>query len=456
MRRARINMKFTIHNTLTFFISLALIFAPIWANAQSEAKTVDKIIAKVDNYIILESDLAIAYKDYLSRGGNQSTDGRCEVLENLIVNKLMLAKAEIDSVTVPEAQVDAQLESRMNMMVQQIGSEEKIEEYYGKTLDEFKVEIRDDVKEQMIISEMQRTITKDLEVTPNQVQKFFDNIPKDSLPFYSTQVQVGQIVKKPTMSTEAKENIKARLNGLRERILEGENFEDIARLYSQEPGAKQTGGNIGYFERGQLAPEYEATALRLKPGEISKPVETDFGFHIIELLDRRGNEFNTRHILILPKFTNKDMDRTIQYLDSIRSLIINDSISFEKAAAEYSDDMNTSSSGGYFIEGEAGGTKISVDELDPNIFFTIDTMEVGSITKPIVFRQQDRSEAVRIIYFKDKIRPHRADIRKDYQKIKQAALNKKKSEKLAKWFQDSKSEVFIILDDHYKDCQILN
>ncbi len=449
-------MKFTNHNILSIFVAFTLLTAPIWVKAQSEAQTVDKIIAKVDNYIILESDLALAYKDYLSRGSSQSTTTRCMVLENLIVNKLMLAKAEIDSVTVPDAQVEAQLENRMKMMVQQIGSEEKIEEYYGKTLDEFKVEIRDEVKNQMVIGEMQRTITKDLEVTPNQVQQFFDNIPRDSLPFYSTQVQVGQIVKKPTMSREAKENIKARLNGLRERIMEGENFEDVARLYSQEPGAKQTGGNIGYFERGQLAPEYEATALRLKPGEISKPVETDFGFHIIELLDRRGNEFNTRHILILPKFTKKDVDKSIQFLDSIRSLIINDSISFEKAAAEYSDDMNTSSSGGYFIEGESGGSKISVDELDPNVFFTIDTMEVGSITKPMIFRQQDRSEAVRIIYYKDKIRPHRADIRKDYQKIKQAALNKKKSEKLAKWFQESKSEVFIILDDHYKDCQILN
>ncbi|MGM0579296.1 MAG: peptidylprolyl isomerase [Bacteroidota bacterium] len=449
-------MKFTNHNILSLFTALALVFAPLLVKAQEEVQTVDKIIAKVDNYIILESDLALAYKDHLSRGASQGQSSRCEVLENLIINKLMLAKAEIDSVTVPEAQVDGQVENRMKMMVEQIGSEEKIEEYYGKSLDEFKVEIRDDVKEQMIIGEMQKTITQDLEVTPNQVQKFFDNIPRDSLPFYSTQVQVGQIVRKPKMSKEAKNRIKSRLNGLRERIMEGENFEDIARLYSQEPGAKKSGGNIGYFERGQLAPEYEATALRLKPGEISKPVETDFGFHIIELLDRRGNEFQTRHILILPKFTQKDINRSVQFLDSIRTLVLKDSISFEKAAAEHSDDMNTSSSGGYFIESEEGGTKISVDELDPNIFFTIDTMEVGSITKPLVFKQEDRSEAVRIIYFKDKIKPHRADIRKDYQKIKQAALNKKRSEKLTEWFKDSKSEVFIILDDHYKNCQILN
>jgi peptidyl-prolyl cis-trans isomerase SurA len=450
-------MKFTSSKNKSIALLLAFIMMSFLSNAQSEGGVVDKIIAKVDNYIILESDLSLAYKDFLSRGGmTRSPEARCEVLENLIINKLMLAKAEIDSVTVSEAQVNAQVQNRMKMMVQQIGSEEKIEEYYGKTLEEFQIEIRGDVREQMIIGEMQRTITSGIEVTPRQVKNFFDNIPKDSLPFYSTQVQVGQIVKKPTMSKEAKDNIRARLNGLRDRILEGEKFEDIARLYSQEPGAKQSGGNIGFFERGQLAPQYEATALRLKPGEISKPVETDFGFHIIELLARRGNEFNTRHILILPKFTKNDMDRTVNFLDSIRTLIINDSITFEAAAAQHSDDMNTSSNGGYFMEGEAGGTKISVDELDPNVFFTIDTMEVGSITKPIIFRQQDRSEAVRILYYKDRVRPHRADIRIDYQKIKQAALNKKRSEKLAKWFEESKSDVFIVLDDHYKNCQILN
>ncbi|WKK85939.2 peptidylprolyl isomerase [Marivirga arenosa] len=451
-------MKFTKLKNKFLIIAFTLISLPFWTNAQNEGgEIVDKIIAKVDNYIILESDLALAYKDYLSRGGNASSQqARCEVLENLIVNKLLLAKAEIDSVTVPEAQVDAQLENRMRMMVQQIGSEEKIEEYYGKSLEEFSIEIRDDVKEQMIIGEMQRTITADIEVTPRQVKKFYANIPKDSLPFYSTQVQVGQIVKKPTMSKEAKDNIKARLNGLRERILEGEDFSDIARLYSQEPGAKQSGGNIGFFERGQLAPEYEATALRLKPGEISKPVETDFGFHIIELLERRGNEFNTRHILIMPKFTQKDLDRTENFLDSIRTLIINDSITFEAAAAEHSDDMQTSSNGGYFMEGESGGTRVSVDELDPNIFFTIDTMQVGSITKPLTFRQPDRSQAVRILYYKDRIKPHRADINIDYQKIKMAALNKKKSEKLAKWFEESKDEVFIVLDENYQNCQILN
>jgi peptidyl-prolyl cis-trans isomerase SurA len=448
-------MRFTPNRTLIFLAVLISSFFISSAYSQKQ-QVVDEIIAKVDNYIILESDLAIAYREYLSRGNNKNDASKCNVLECLVVNKLLLAKAEIDSVVVPDAQVDAQLDSRLNVMINQIGSVEKIEEYYGKSLDEFKVEIRGDIKEQMVMGEMQRTITSDIEVTPREVQKFFKNIPRDSLPFYSTQVQVGQIVKYPEMSREAKASIKARLNGLRERILEGEDFSQIAKLYSQEPGAKQSGGNLGYFKRGQLAPEYEAAALKLKKGEISKPVETDFGFHIIELIDRRGNEFNTRHILIRPSFTKQDMARATNYLDSLRTVILADSISFESAAKEYSDDMNTSSSGGYFLDPESQGTKISVEELEPNVFFTIDTMQIGSITKPITFTKQDGSDAVRILYYKDRIRPHQASLELDYQRIKQAALNKKRSEVLDKWFREAQDEVYITIDEAYQDCQILN
>lgn len=415
----------------------------------------DQIIGKVDNFIILESDLELAYKDYLSRGNNANESAVCTVLEGLIVNKLMLAKAEIDSVVVSDQQVDAQLENRMKMMVNQIGSEEKIEEYYGKTLEEFKVEIRDDIKEQLVMGEMQRTITQDIEVTPKEVQEFFRNIPRDSLPYYSTQVQVGQIVRDPVMSKEAKNSVKARLEGLRERILEGEGFEEVARLYSQEPGARKTGGNIGFFQRGELAPEYEATALRLKPGEISKPIETDFGFHLIQLIERRGNEFNTRHILIRPTFREADIQVARDFLDSLRSNILADSITFEKAAKEYSNDMNTSASGGYFLDDQSGSTKISVEDLDPNVFFTIDTMKLGNITKPLTFTKQDGSQAVRILYYKDRLRPHQADISLDYQRIQKAALNRKRSEILNKWFEESQSEVFVTIDEKYDSCNIL-
>lgn len=447
-------MKFTRNKLNQYLFTFILIFS-FQHSTYAQKQVVDEIIAKVDNYIILESDFQIGLREYLSRGNQSNDQSKCSVLEGLVINKLLLAKAEIDSVVVEESQVDAQLDSRLKMMVNQIGSVEKIEEYYGKSLDEFKVEIRDDIRDQLVMGAMQRTITTDLEVTPKEVKTFFKNIPKDSLPFYSTQVQVGQLVKNPVMSKEMKNNIKARLNGLRERILAGEDFEKIAKLYSQEPAAKSTGGNLGYFKRGELAPEYEATSLRLKNGEISKPVETDFGFHIIQLIDRRGNEYNTRHILIRPSFTKSDMLIANNFLDSIRNLIVNDSLTFERAAKEYSDDQNTSSSGGYFLDPESGSSSISVEELDPNIFFTIDTMKVGDVTKPIKFSKQDGSDALRLIYYKNRIKPHQATLELDYQRIKQAALNKKRSEKLALWFKEAKEEVYIIIDDKYNFCDIL-
>ncbi|MFT4740977.1 MAG: peptidyl-prolyl cis-trans isomerase SurA [Marivirga sp.] len=447
-------MKFT-PNRLTNFLTSLIILTSFQSTVFAQKQVVDEIIAKVDNYIILESDFQIGLKEYLSRGNMLSDESKCTVIEGLVINKLLLAKAEIDSVVVEESQIDAQLDSRLSMMVNQIGSVEKIEEYYGKSLDEFKVEIRDDIKDQMVMSAMQRSITNDIQVTPSEVKKFFKNIPRDSLPFYSTQVQVGQIVKDPVMSREMKNNVKARLNGLRERILDGEDFEKVAKLYSQEPAAKSTGGNLGFFKRGELAPEYEATALRLKNGEISKPIETDFGFHIIQLIDRRGNEYNTRHILIKPSFTKSDIEVASNFLDSIRTLILNDSITFEKAAKELSDDQTTSSSGGYFLDPESGSASISVEELDPNIFFTIDTMKLGKITVPLKFSKQDGSDAIRIIYYKNRLKPHQATLDLDYQRIKQAALNKKNSEILASWFLEAKEEVYITIDEKYNFCDIL-
>lgn len=436
-----------------FAFSLALLVGqPFFAHSQ---EVVDKIVAKVDNYIILKSDLERAYQNYLSQGQYDTPDAKCSVLEQLILNKMMLAKAEIDSVTVSDQEVNKNLDRRMQLIINQVGSEDRIEDYYGKSVEEFKNELHDDIRDQMLVEKMQGQITDGLKVTPSEVRAFYNNIPKDSLPFFSTQLSVAEIVKDPTYSAAAKQKVKNQLLDIRDKILNGASFEEMAKKYSEEPAAKRTGGNLGFFKRGELAPEYEATALSLKPGEISKPVETEFGFHIIQLIERRGNEFNTRHILIKPEYTSADIDRAKNYLDSLRTQIVADSIGFEKAAKEYSDDMQTSSSGGYILANQEGGTTISADELDPVIFFTLDTMKVGQVSKPMVFTKKDGSKSVRILYYKNKIAPHQADFNEDYQKIKDAAMNKKKAEALNKWFDDAQHDVYIYIDDDYKNCNII-
>ena len=439
----------------TFAVSvLLLIAAQQHSWAQSESLTViDKIIAKVDNYIVLKSELERSYLQ-LQSSGDYSTS-KCQVLEGLVLNKLMVAKAEIDSVVVEEELIDRQLDMRMQGVIAQAGGEPaKLEEAFGKSMEEIREDLRDQVKEQMVVERMQGTITEEISVTPAEVKRFFKNIPQDSLPYFSTEVEIGQIVKKPVVSKEERDRIESKLLQIRsEAIDDGVDFQVLAGRHSDGPTAPR-GGNLGDVERGQMVSEFEAAALKLKNGEISLPVETEFGFHIIQMVDRRGNIYNARHILIMPKYSDEDYEIAGDYLDSIKNLVQIDSLSFDKAAKEFSDDKETSSNGG-FIRDRSGANRISVSELDPGLFFTIDTMQVETISAPMKFTMADGKDAMRIIYFKSKLKPHQANLDLDYQKIYSAALNAKKSKQMNSWFMDAKHEVFVEIDPEYQNCNIL-
>ncbi len=442
---------------LRYIISAILFFATatISLGQEKEGVVIDKIIAKVDNYIVLKSDLETAYLSYLASGNSATPDAKCRILGQLISQKLMVAKAEIDSVIVTDVEVSANLDNRMQMILSQYGgSPEQLEEYYGKTIDQIKEDIRDDIKQQLTVQRMQSTITEGIKVTPQDVRKFFNQIPQDSLPYFSKEVEVAQIVKIPTVSKDQKAEMRSKLNDIRARIIAGESFEAMAKEYSQGPSAKY-GGNLGFAQRGVMAPEYEASSLKLKPGEISSPFETQFGLHIVQLIERRGNEYNSRHILLQPKPSQQDIERASNYLDSLRQQIESDSITFEKAAKEYSEDQATSGRGGYFSD-NSGGTRVSVEDLDPVVFFTIDSMQTESISKPVTFRTDDGKEAVRILYYKSKIQPHQANLKDDWQKIQAATLNEKKSRVLDKWFNKARGDVFISIDSEYDYCGIMN
>ncbi|MEQ6118906.1 peptidylprolyl isomerase [Reichenbachiella sp. MALMAid0571] len=439
----------------TFLTSILIILTLGSSMAQTEQGVlIDKIVAKVDDYIILKSELEKAYLDFLSRGQVSQGNAKCQMMETLVINKLMVAKAEIDSVEVTPDQVNQNLEQRISYIVSQIGSVQALEEYYGKTMDQFRQEMFDQIKEQLVVQKMQGEITTDVKVTPAEVKRFFNKIPRDSLPFFSSEVAIAQIVKKPEINKAQKEKVKKQLNEIRDQILAGGSFSDLAKKYSMDPGSGSKGGKLGFFKRGELAPEYEATALSLEPGEISLPVETQFGFHIIQLVERLGNTFNTNHILIIPSSSSTDMDDARKYLDSLRTVINLDSISFEKAAKEYSDDQTTAGSGGFFLDA-TGASRVSVEELDPVIFFTIDTMQINTITKPMDFRMEDGTDAVRILYYKEKISPHQASLLDDYQKIRSATLASKRNEILSNWFKEAKGDVYIHLEPEYEYCDIL-
>ena len=294
------------------------------------------IIAKVDNYIVLKSELEKSYLDMLSRGQSTGPNLQCQILQNLIMNKVMVAKAEIDSVLILDAEVELNLDRRFSMMVSQIGSEKAIEEYYGKSISEFKEELKPQVHEQLVIQKMEGVISEEITVTPSEVKKFFKKIPTDSLPFFSKEVEVAEIVKLPEISKEQKRKVRDKANELRSRIVNGEDFGEIARRYSEDPGSAGNGGNYGWQSRGSFVPEYEAAVFKMKAGELSEAIESEYGYHLIELIERRGNEYNSKHILLTTSPSESDIKVTEHFLDSVRTRILEDSLVFEKLATDIS------------------------------------------------------------------------------------------------------------------------
>lgn len=435
---------------------IGLLFLLTEARAQEPTGfVVDEIIAKVDNYIILKSDLDRIYQDYVVNGGTPGQQARCQYLAILIRNKLMMAKAEVDSVVVLDAEVDMNTQNRMEMILSQSDKTvDELEALYGKTMDQIRVELREQIREQMVVSKMEGELTKDLRVTPAEVKRFFNKIPTDSLPFFSASVQVAQIVRKAKVSEEQKLKVQTQLIDIRNRILQGENWGKLAKEFSDDPSAAKNGGEMGTSGRGRMVPEYEATAFKLKVGEISMPFESPFGFHIMQLQDRRGNEYVSRHILISPKPSQEDLENTSKFLDSVANLIRRDSMTFERAAREFSDDVQTKGSGGFFADGD-GNTRLMVDELDPVVYFRIDTMKIGGISEPIVYRTDDGKDAVRVLYYKSRITPHQASLQDDWTRIQRASLDEKKNNILQKWFTKARKDVFINIDPTYNMCGIL-
>ncbi len=440
--------KLTASFALSWFICFSTYAQPI------VGQTVDKIVAKVDNYIVLASDLEGAYQEAQrsSPAGMEIT--KCQVLQQLTIEKLLLAKAEIDSVVVEEVRVESELERRLQYMTNAYG-QENIEAQFGKPIEEIGEGLRDDIRNQLVVQQMQSTITQDIEVTPAEVRRFFNNIPRDSLPFYSSEVSVGQIVKLPTVSKGQKEASRKKLVEIRERIVNGEDFGTLAKEFSDDPGSGAKGGELGFVERGQFVPEFEAAALKMQPDELSQPIESQFGFHLIQLIERRGNRYNSRHILIKPNSSALDVEYAREYLDSLRTQILTDTIPFAKAAKEESDDKETAGSGGFFL-GPDGSNRVSTENLDPVIFFTVDTMKLGDITPPLTYRMENGEQAVRILYLKSKSRPHQANLRDDYQKIYNAALQEKRARILNDWFGDARRQVYIDIDPEYDQCDVAN
>ncbi|MCK9616937.1 MAG: peptidylprolyl isomerase [Lentimicrobiaceae bacterium] len=416
------------------------------------SQVIDEVVATVGSKIVLKSDIETQYVQYRMQGsiGNASSM-RCQFLENLLFDKLMLTQAELDSIQVTESQIEGTMNQRMRYYIQQFGSQEKLEEFYQKSLIEIKDELHDLIRDQLMIDQVHSKITADAKVTPTEVKTFFNRLPQDSIPFVETEYEIGQIVKQPPISDEALNEAKDKINTLRKRILNGEKFSTLAILYSEDPGSAKQGGELGSFGRGEMYPEFEAAAFSLKPNEVSNVIKTPAGFHIIQLIDRKGDYINARHILIQPKVSPYDLASANTYLDSIAKLIRANTITFEKAAQKYSDDPSKMN-GGMMVNNATGNTRFEASQLDAKMFFVIDKLKIGEISNPVAMVSDDGKQAYRILYLKIRTTPHKANLKDDYTRFQQWALDGKKQEMISGWIKDKTQKTYISINEDYRDC----
>ncbi|GAB3995743.1 peptidylprolyl isomerase [Spirosoma daeguense] len=439
-------------------ISSALVILVGWVLTsptfgQGQGISINKIIAKVDNYYVLRSDLEEAHQSYV--GQNQTPPQKCQILESLVINKMMLAKAEIDSVVVDDKIVDSELDQRMQYMIQQFGSEKNIIEAYGKSLEMLKSELRTQVRDQKIVQKMQQKITTDVKITPREVRKFYDAIPKDSLPYMPAEVEVGQIVRFAKPTKEQKEALRQRLYDLKKRVEGGEDFGKLAKENSEDVGSAERNGDLGFAKRGMMVAPFEGAALKLKPNEMSDVVESEFGLHLIQLIETRGAEYHARHILLRPDYNRLDLTGPTKYLDSLRNLIQIDSLKFDKAAHDYSEDKSTADAGGLLRDPQTNSSHLAMDgTMEYALFQMLDTMQVGSVSKPLPYRTEDGKSAVRLLYFKSKTAPHSAEYSKDFEKLQTVVLQNKKNRAIDDWFRKSVGDVYIIVDPEFHNCRI--
>lgn len=438
-----------------FFAVLILIICFMHCHAQ-EAQIIDRVVAVVGQNIILQSDIEAQYLQFRLQGGikGSASSIRCEILEDLMFQKLMLNQAEMDSITVTDEQVNSEVDRLISYFISQLGSQENLEKYYKKTMPEIKEELRRMRKDQMLEEQVQQKILANVEVTPAEVRKVYNEIPKDSIPMVNSKYEIAHLVKKPPITLDQKLEVKDRLYKMRKRILDGERFSTLALLYSEDPGSAKKGGELGFHGKGEFAPEFETAAFNLRDGEISEVIETEFGFHIIQMIERRGEYINVRHILLTVNVSPESLQKSYNELDSIATLIHNDSITFEEAVKQFSDEADKIN-GGLLINPVDGSTLFDASELDQQVSVTVNRMQVGEISSPVPMKTSDNKDACRILYLKKKTAPHKANLKDDYTLIRDWALQKKREKIINDWIDNNSKKAYIRVCDDFKDCDFM-
>ncbi len=431
---------------------LFTIIAFVSTNLLSAQPLIDKVVAQVDDKIILKSEIETFYLQEL-QNREVPADFRCTILQELITQKIMLIQAAKDSVIVTEDEVDATLDNRIRYFQSMFGSAEKMEEFYGKSTQEIKEEFRDDIYNLLLIQKMQGTVFGDITVSPSEVREFYNSIDPDSLPLVNAEVELAQIVIVPKPNAEQKQIAKKKAEDLRARIIAGEDFCALADIYS---GDKTPCGDLGCSTRETFVTEFSAAAFKLKPGEISEVVETEFGYHIIKMESRQGDKACLKHILIIPPVTTMNLTNANKQLDSVRAQIIAGKIKFCSAAAKYSDDNETSATCGDMVNPQTGSATYEISELSPDDYYAIENLIPGEISQVIPFTTADGKKAVRIVMLKSQTVPHQMNLKDDYARLQAYALNQKQTDIISKWVEEKVKKVYLDIDPTYGDCENIN
>ena len=442
----------------TLSICILFVISSFIMKAQT---VVDGIIAIIGKEIILQSDFDKTYAEYAAQFAVQDEDEqeKCTVLEHLVFTKLMLHQADVDSIIVSDQQVEATMNARMNYFLQKTGGDPRvIEKHFGKSMAEIKNDLREIVRDQLYVEEVQESITSKVTVTPSEVKAFVNKYGVDSMQLIPSTYEFGHIVKTPTIGLDEIEVIKARLESFREQALRSGNVEQqfgtFAVMYSDDPGSALKRGNLGFVERGALYPEFESVAFNLKSGEISHVVKTRAGYHIIMLIERRGDAVNVAHILLQPKPSQDEQVKAIEYLDSVRKVILDKKMDFSDAALAFSDDPNKLS-GGWVINPYTLSTKFDQETMEPGTFATVNKLISGEYSTPVIYNDEDGVVSYRLIYLKNKVAPHKANLVEDYDVIKNDALEEKKGNVIEKWILNKVKTTSIQIKDKYKTCDFV-
>lgn len=433
-------------------------FSLIMFSATAQSTVLDKVITKVGGEFVLLSDVEGQYA-YISQSGQDiGQDDKCQILEGIIAQKLMVYQAKLDSISVTQDEVEAQLDFRFeNVLRQMNGDEAFFKEYYGASVAEMKDRMRDDQEEQILAERMQSSLIQKVRITPSDVREFYNSIPSDSLPYLNSEVEVGEIIFEPKVNDIERQKALDKINEVLEKLNNGADFGELAKKYSQDPGSAANGGDLGFAKRGIFAPEFEASAFSLEENEISDPVETMFGFHIIQNLKRRGNYVNARHILIKPAITYDDLELTQKLADSIRMEILNDSISFEYAVKKYSlEDAPSYSNNGKMKNPATGNNFFETADLTPEIYFAIEELEVGGVSEPLELNMPSGETVYRLIQLQSKTKPHKASLEEDYDRIQRYAKESKKNIYLSEWLAKRYEDTYIKVDPIYDFCPNLD